>query len=213
MSTRLDAALLVASIAMLSGCAVGRSVVPAAVDAGTNPAQGTALRIAAVEDARVFSVKPASPDIPSVMDDDIGNKAITRRAVGRKRGGMGLALGDVLLPEDTTVAAVVQSAVARGLRQSGYRVLGSGDPGYEQAVPIRARVEQFWSWFSPGFTAVKLSNRAAVNLQGDIPPLQQGRTFSSEVSESMQAVLESDWAAIVSKGVDALAGAIRDGLR
>ncbi|MBW8906640.1 MAG: flagellar biosynthesis protein [Betaproteobacteria bacterium] len=214
MPVRYSAAIALACAVLLGGCAAGRSVLPAGIDAGPNPAQGTAVRIAAVEDARVFSVRPPSPDQPSLMEDaEIDNKAITSRAVGRKRGGLGAALGDVLLPENTTVAALVQTALTRGLREAGYRVIASGEPGYEQAVPIRARVEQFWSWFSPGFAAVTLSNRAAVNLQGPLPPLEQGSAFRSEVSNNMQVVLESDWTEIVNKGLDALATAVRTGMR
>jgi len=201
-------------VVLLGGCATGRSVLPAGIDAGANPAQGTAVRIAAVEDARVFAVKPPSADLPSLMEDsEITNKAITSRAVGRKRGGMGAALGDVLLPEGASVAALVQAAITRGLRQAGYRVLASGDPGYDQAVPIRAQVEQFWSWFSPGFAAVSLNNRAAVNLQGALPPIQQGRTFRTDATNSMQVALESDWVDIVNKGLDALATLIATEMR
>src|SRR5688500_2660691 len=173
------AAILLAHL-VLAGCAAGRSVLPAGIDAGRNPVQGTAVRIDAVQDARVFMPSPPSPDIPSLMGNETADKSVTSRAVGRKRGGFGAALGDVLLPEGTTVATLVQSAVARGLRESGHRVLERGDPGYEQAVPITVRVEQFWSWFNPGFVAVTLTNRAAVNLQGPTSTLAQGRTFSSQ---------------------------------
>lgn len=209
----LAAATIVLAHLVLAGCATGRSILPAGVDAGRNPAQGTAVRIDAVEDARVFTVSPPSPDSPSLMGNEIGDKSVTSRAVGRKRGGFGAALGDVLLPEGSSVAALVQSAVARGLRESGYRVLDRGDPGYEGAVPIKVRVEQFWSWFNPGFAAVTLTNRAAVNLQGAISPLAQGRTFSSQAVNTMQVVVESDWVAIVNKGLDALATAVKDGVR
>jgi hypothetical protein len=208
------AALALGGVVLLGGCATGRSVLPAGIEAGANPAQGTAVRIAAVEDARIFTVKPPQADMPSLMEDsEIANKAITSRAVGRKRGGLGAALGDVLLPEGTTVASLMQTAITRGLREAGYRVLASGDPGYEQAVPIRARVDEFWSWFSPGFAAVTLSNRATVNLQGGLPPLQQGRTFRSEAANSMQMVDESDWAAIGNKGLEAHATNISTGMR
>jgi hypothetical protein len=209
----LAAATIVLAHLVLAGCATGRSVVTAGIDAGANPAQGTAVRIDAVEDARAFTVSPPSPAMPSLMGNEIGDKSVTSRAVGRKRGGFGAALGDVLLPEGTSVAALVQSAVARGLRESGYRVLERGDPGYERAVPIKLRVEQFWSWFNPGFAAVTLTNRAAVNLQGAITPLAQGRTFSSQAVNTMQVVVESDWVAIVNKGLDALATAVKDGVR
>jgi hypothetical protein len=199
--------------AALAGCATGRSVLDAGIDAGRNPAQGTTVRIESVQDARVFSVRPPSADMPSLMDDQINNRALTSRAVGRKRGGFGAALGDVLLPEGSTVAGLVQSAVTRGMRDAGYRVLDRGEAGYEQAAPVTVRVEQFWSWFAPGAFSVTLTNRGGVNMQGPIAPLAQGRTFSSQATEGMQAVVDSDWLAIVNKGLDALARAVRDGLR
>jgi len=198
---------------VLAGCATGRSELSAGIDAGQNPVQGMAVRIDSVQDARVFMDRPPSPDMPSLMTNDINNKSITSRAVGRKRGGMGRALGDVLLPEGTTVATLVEATVARGLRESGYRVLRLGDTGYEQAIPITVRVEQFWSWFNPGFAAVTLTNRTLVSVQGAIPPLAQSRQFSSQVQNSMQMVVESDWLAIVNKGLEALAAAVRDGIR
>src|SRR3954469_25265976 len=99
MPVRYSAAIALACAVLLGGCATGRSVLPAGIDAGANPAQGTAVRIAAVEDVRVLWVNPPSADLPSLMkDSEITNRAITSRAVGRKRGGMGAALDDVLLP-------------------------------------------------------------------------------------------------------------------
>src|SRR3982750_3352495 len=133
MPVRYLAAIALACAVLLGGCAAGRSVLPAGIDAGPNPAQGTAVRIAPVEEARVFSGRPPSPAQPPLMEaPETANKAITSRAVGRKRGGLGAALGDVLLPENTSVPTLVQTAISRGLRQAGYRVLASGDPGYEQ---------------------------------------------------------------------------------
>lgn len=195
---------------VLAGCATGRSVLRADIDPGHNPPQGTAVRIDTVRDARVFTARPPSADMPSLMEaSEISDKSITRRAVGRKRGGMGAALGDVLLPEGQTVEMLVQTAVTRALRESGYRVLASGDPGYEQAVPISARIDQFWSWFSPGFAAVTLTCRAVVELRGAVPPLAQGRIFTSQAQNSMQLVVDSDWAAIVNKGLEALVASIK----
>ena len=203
----------VALSAALTGCATGRSVLDAGIDAGRNPSQGTPVRIESTQDARTFSVRPPSADLPSLMDDQVGNRAITSRAVGRKRGGFGAALGDVLLPEGSTVAGLVQSAVTRGMRDAGYRVLGRGEAGYEQAAPVTVRVEQFWSWFAPGAFSVTLTNRAVVSMQGSMTPLAKGRTFSSQATEGMAAVVDSDWQAIVNKGLDALARSVRDGLR
>jgi hypothetical protein len=201
-------------VALLSGCAAGRTVVPASIDSGLNPVQGTAVRIEPVQDARIFAVKPPSPDTPSLMEDnEIGDKTITSRAVGRKRGGFGAALGDVLLPEGQTVPLLVEAAVARALRESGYRVIERDGPGHEQAVPIAVRIDRFWSWFNPGFASVTLSFRGAIFLRGDIPQMENGRLVSTQLQEHMQAVFESDWQAIVNKGLESLVTATKEILR
>ena len=209
----LAAAPILSAVLVLSGCAIGRNVLPVEVDAGGNPPQGIALRIDAVEDARVFIANPPDRETPSLGGDEIRNKSITSRVVALKRNTLGMTTGDVLLPEGASVAGLVQAAVTRGLRESGYRVLGTGDAGYEQAVPIKLRVEQFWSWSATGVFAITLSNRAVVGAQGGIPPLAQGRTFSSQAEASTQVTTQNDWLAIVTKGLDALTIAVKDGLR
>lgn len=195
-------ACVVAAMALLGGCAASRSVV--LPDAGTaieNPAQGLAVRIDKVEDARRFEAAPNTPDIPSLPGNDLLNSSLTSRAIGRKRGGFGLALGDVLLPEGQTVSQLVRDAVAQGFRRAGYRVLAAGEPGYEQATPITARINEFWSWFNPGFAQVTIKNRASIDVAGTLPPLKGGVTIRSEVSEGMQAVFEDDWRKIAGKGL------------
>jgi hypothetical protein len=191
---RLAVAIQLLAVVLLSGCAAGRTVVPASIDSGRNPSQGTAVQIDNVQDARIFAIRPPSPDIPSLMDDaEINNKAITNRAVGRKRGGFGAALGDVLLPEGRTVPMLVESAVARALRESGYGVIERGSPGHAQAVPIAVRIDQFWAWFNPGFAAVTVSFRGAIFIRGNIPQIEVGRAVITQVQDEMQAVFESDW--------------------
>jgi hypothetical protein len=211
---RLAVAIHLSAIILLSGCAAGRTVVPASIDSGQNPSQGTAVRIDTVQDARVFSISPPSPDMPSLMnDDEIGNKSITSRAVGRKRGGFGAALGDVLLPEGQTVPMLVESAVARALRESGYRVVERGSAGHEQAVPIAVRIDQFWSWFNPGFASVTLSFRGAIFVKGDVSQIEKGQPVITQVQDQMSAVFESDWQVIVNKGLQSLVAATKEILR
>lgn len=196
-------ALLVA--ALLTGCAVGRTVVPAGIDAGSNPSQGEAVRLEEVRDARVFSASPPNPEMPSLMNaDEIQTPAITRRAIARKRGGFGNALGDVLLPEGQSVSQLVGEAVSRAFRVSGYRVVTPGDADYASAVPVQVRIDKFWSWFTPGFASVALEFQGAIYLKAALPPLKEGRTVSTALEERMQAVFEGDWQAIVNKGLDRL---------
>jgi len=191
--------------ALLTGCAAGRTVVPAGIGAGSNPAQGEAVRLEEVRDARTFSASPPSPEMPSLMNaDEIQTPAITRRAVARKRGGFGNALGDVLLPEGQSVAQLVSEAVSRAFRVSGYRVLAPGDADYASAVPVQVRIDKFWSWFTPGFASVALEFQGEIFLKGALPPLREGRAVSASLEERMQAVFEDDWRAIVNKGLERL---------
>ena len=213
MASRIPFVLGLVILLWLGGCAAGRSVVTAHIDPGVNPSHGRSVRIASVDDGRVFAADPPSANMPSLMHvGEIQDKGITSRAIARKRGGFGLALGDVLLPEGVTVQKLTRSAVTSALRQAGYRVLERSDAGYENAAPIAVRIDEFWSWFSPGFASVAVTFRGKVRLQGAIDAIQRGQDYSAEVRDEMMAVLESDWAAIVNKGLEALRAAITRGL-
>ena len=202
---RLSNLAVLGTFVLLAGCAADRTIVGAGIDSGLNPSQGQAVRIESVQDVRTFAVDPPSPDIPSLMDNaEIHNTAITSRAVGRKRGGFGAALGDVLLPEGQTVQMLVASAVTRALRESGYRVIERGSPGHEQALPIDVRIDQFWCWFNPGFWAVTVSFRGSIFLRGALPQIKKGQVVTTQVQNSMQAVFESDWQKIVDQGLEGL---------
>ncbi len=197
------AMLVVGIAAFLGGCAVGRSVVP--LDQSRvyeNPTTGTPVKITSIEDARIFELAPKDPSTPSLENGEIGNRAITSRAIARKRGGFGKALGDILLPEGQTVAAAMSTSIENGFRKAGYRVLRPGDTGYEQATSVDARIRQYWSWFEPGFWAVTVHCRAEVDLKGGLPGLGGDLTIPTEVSEDMQAVFESDWQRVAAKGLE-----------
>lgn len=213
MKTMLKVLFALVVLGTLSACASSRSVVTPEVIAGANPTEGVAVRIDKVEDARRFEASPPSPDIPSLSGNDHTNVAVTKRAIARKRNGYGMAMGDVLLPEGQNVAELVGKAVAQGFRQAGYRVIAPGEPGYEQAAPVNARIGEFWSWFNPGFASVTVSNRSSVDLIGTLPELNGGRTVKSEVSESMMAVFEDDWKAIVAKGLRQLSTKVAETLK
>jgi len=193
----------VALIALTSGCATSRSVVSLdqPSSSSTNPERGVAIKIIKVTDARVFEAAPKNPDTPSLSSDDMPNSSIKVRAIGRKRSGFGMALGDVLLPEGQTVSDMMASALADGFRQANYRVLTQGEAGYDTAIPIKAQVIQFWSWFQPGFWEVQVHNRSEVEITGTLHELSKGLTVQGAADESMMAVTESDWQEISSLGL------------
>jgi hypothetical protein len=195
-----------AFVLLVSGCATSRSVV--AVDQGLgigNPQQGEAVRIAKVSDERKFTLSPPQADIPSLSENDIGNPAITSRAIGRKRGGFGKALGDVLLPPEQTVSSLMRDAASAGFRKAGFRVLDESDSGYDQAIPIEVTVREFWSWFSPGFASVKATNRGELWLQGHLPAISNGAVVHGGGVVSGGAIFESDWQKVAAMGVQSLA--------
>ena len=205
--------IAVLGLAALTGCATSRSVITPTVSAGQNPAQGQAVRIENVTDARAFQAAPPQPDIPSLNDEDVKNASLTARAVGRKRNTYGKALGDIVLPEGDSVTKLVGTALTRGLRESGYRVLEKGDAGYDAAAPVSARVEQLWTWGTPGFAAVKTNGRVEVSLSGKVKPIEGGKKVSAEATESMQMVTENDWIAILNKALEAWIANLKTTLR
>jgi hypothetical protein len=158
-------------------------------------------------------VAPDSPDVPSLFNaEDYQNKALTERAIGRKRSGMGLATAVVFLPEDQTVSGVVGKAVAQGFRQAGYRVLDPGVTGFAEALPVRIRVVQFWSWFSPGF-APKVSNRAAIEITSPLPAIGSGIMVNSDASERVYSLFDADWNGIIAEGTAKLTENVKTALQ
>ena len=192
-------------IIVLCGCAASRSVVKLdQVDTSGTSVGGPAVLIDKIDDNRRFEASPSDPDTPSLHAEDIGNAGIKARAIGRKRGGFGAALGDVLLPENQTVSQVITEAVENGFRLGGYRVVHRGDAGVEGATLLTVSIRQFWSWFQPGFWHVTVHNRCEIVINGSLPVLAGGRTVTSETKEEMGAVFESDWQKITSNGLKEL---------
>src|SRR5262245_65653082 len=106
----------------VGGCAINRSVLKVQVQPSTDPASGQEVSIMKVTDNRIFELKPAKPSTPSLKAGDVTNKAITSRAVARKRNGWGMTMGDILLPEGRTVEDLVKEALTKAFRESGYKV-------------------------------------------------------------------------------------------
>lgn len=197
----------------LSGCAMGRGVAPVESITADNPTSGAAVKIAAVEDARVFAIDPRDPSTPSLRDDAISDTSITSRAFARKRGGFGQAMGDVVLPEGQTVAKLVGDAVATGFRRAGYRVLGPNDAGYDKATPVSAQIKQFWSWFTPGMFSVTVSHRSEVRLAAPGTPLAVETTFFGSAETSGMAATESDFQTVSRQGLETIAAKITEAQR
>lgn len=197
---------------LLGGCAVSREEIDLRVAASDNPSAGQAFKISEVIDRRGFELAPAQPSTPSLKDGEITDKAITSRAVARKRNSYGAALGDYLLPEGRTVMQLTAEALTKSLRDKGYRVVRDGEPGAETAIPLQADINQFWAWFSPGFAQVTIEFEARVTLRGNWP-LSGSNTVTGSGKQGTIAATTSQWMIAFNAGIEDLVRNTRSALR
>ncbi len=197
-------ALVLLTLPVVSGCATSRGTVALDVAQSTNPATGTAVRIVSVTDNRKFEISPSSPATPSLKDNGIHDKALTSRAIARKRNGYGMAMGDVLLSEGNTVESLVQNLVTQSLREAGFRVLEANQTGYENAIPLDVGIDKFWAWFAPGFWAAHLEFESKIQISGPVTPFKDGKTFEGRVRLATQAATTGAWQNTIHKGMQNL---------
>lgn len=215
----IKAAMLMGLLATVAGCATSRSTIDlsegnAVTLAAAQPAQGPAIKIVSVDDKRVFTIDPRDPSHPSLKDDnEDSDKAITNRAIARKRNTYGEALGDVLLPEGDTVTAHVTQALTDGFRQGGYRVLASGDAGYDQATPVTAVIKQFWAWAQPGFWEAKMHSIAEIELDGNLPALTPTQTITAQSTIGIQIGTDSNWRKVIDLGLQNISTKVAEMLK
>jgi hypothetical protein len=129
------------------------------------------------------------------------SEEVKARAIARKRGGFGQAMGDVLLEKGQTVTGLVKERLAAAFVQAGYRVIDDGTAG---AVPlvVDVRVKQFWAWFQPGFWAITLNANIETSIEAagsSAVPLQ----VKVHVEDSRQLATDSAWLEVVAKALEA----------
>jgi hypothetical protein len=199
-------ALLTVSIALfLSGCATSRSTIDVSVlQPQQVPTKGFA-KILEVKDMRRFVPAPSDPSVPSLQNtSEINNPAITSRAVARKRGGYGKAFADILLPEGRTVEQVVREAATKALAEKGYAVVSERSPEFSQASPVNIEIQQFWSWFSPGFFQVSVEFLGVVLLKGDVLAEGHEQPVRGYSIVKAMAATDSQWQEVLQNGVQDL---------
>lgn len=191
----------------LSACALGRSEIDVKSPASMAAEGTTAVKITEVRDSRVFTAAPKDPSEPSLEKAaELDDPKITARAVGRKRGGFGAVLGDVVLPEGITVVGLVRDAAQAALQDKGYKVVDQSSPDYSSALPLALDIDKFWAWVSPGFTSVDVSFKSRIVMTGD--PLVGAEPVSAEGFANYSSgvgIFESDWTALIQKGLEDLA--------
>jgi uncharacterized lipoprotein YajG len=199
--------LLITGI-VLAGCATDREIIDIKVANKARSSATTPVKIVSVADKRVFQLDPRTPSIPSLKNAEINDPRITSRAIARKRNTYGMALGDILLPEGRTVEQLTREALASALSEAGYRVLSEGDPGYSDATPLSAEIDQFWAWFTPGFAEIAIEFEARVRLVGDWPLAATEREVRGYARVTGFAGTTSLWRSGIDAGIHNLIEAV-----
>jgi len=161
------AALLLPSMLLLGGCATNRTYISLDVPDPAITVSGDKVAVIdSVSDQRHFEADPDDPSTPSLKQGDKytldgeGRKS----AIARKRNGYGHAIGDIQLSQPQTVETITRQLVASGLQQKGYRVADAGSAPAD-ALHVNVAIEEFWSWFTPGFWAVDMEAKLKTMLQ------------------------------------------------
>jgi len=185
-------------LSALSACATSRSEVAIPTQGGTQQETGIAVVLLPPVDARRFEASPSVSSVPSLKDPtQITDAQITARAVGRKRNGYGMALGDVLLTPPQTASSLVGDAVKAGLRDAGYRIVEASDPAFAAAPRISVRMNEFWTWITPGFGSIKLDNITNLTIEGNLPALSTPATVEAHEQKGYFIISESDWSPFI----------------
>lgn len=188
----------------LSACALSRSVVEIKAPASSTVEGKVAAKITEVRDLRRFETNPPNPSMPSLGDaKEVQDPAVTSRAIGRKRNGYGMAMGDIMLPENTNVATLVRTAARRALQDKGYRVVEAGSPEFNTALPLAVDIEQFWAWVTPGVFEASMDFDSRTTLTGPMV-LPSPSTVSGKYHKGIGIAPDSYWIESVQGGVDDL---------
>ena len=194
--------LAVAALVLLAGCATNRAEVDVKPPGNTQtpaPNNGEKVYISAV-DVRVFQIKPSSFDTPSLKYDEIDDKSITERAIGRKRNNYNMPIGDVLLPKGRTVSELVGDAVATAYRQAGYEVVST--PGARDVSEVKVQIIEFWSWYTAeGVLDKVLRNKSSLQIQTHGAPEHSVKTL---VNEKVKVATDTDWKRVTEAGLEAI---------
>lgn len=186
---------------LLAGCATNRSVldIPAPAPASVATSNGKQVCIAAVTDKRVFEENPRQPSTPSLSPREAQDSETRLRAIGRKRNTFGMALGDIVLKEGTTVESLTRTAIRLAFVEKGYTVVECD--GAAQTAVVKADIAQFWSWFNPGFATVTVSTEISTDLS--IASSEENKTLKvyAKASDGYLGATENAWREVATKSM------------
>lgn len=194
-------ASLIATV-ILTGCAVGRSELNIQVPAGQAAQNnGKQVYVNAITDQRAFQVKPPSPDIPSLDTSGDQTEGIKSRAIGRKRNGYGMALGDIVLQQGETVQSITQKSIQEAFAEKGYLVINNKDQVTKDTYVVDASINKFWAWMNPGFVAITLSSEISTDLTIKSGDTTTPQNVSVKAANSFGTGVESNWIEVIQKSL------------
>jgi len=207
--------LAVAIIALtLNGCAASRSTFDLSVAQGERTDSKAYVKLIDVTDQRRYEVNPRDPSIPSLGDPaQINERAITSRALARKRNGWGMALSEILLPEGRTVEQVVREAVTKALLDKGYAVVKPEDVQYATASPLKVEIQKFWSWVTPGFFTISLEFESTLSMESEALIGMNQEIVRGYTHGNFVAATDGAWQETMQEGVTDLIHKISGKLR
>jgi len=183
-------------IVLSSGCAINRSEIelniPEAVEIPMKT--GKQVFIKSVVDNRIFEKRPMVPNIPSLNPSKERNKDIEKRAVARKRNGLGKAIGDILLKEGQTVESVIRESLKQGFLENGFDVLENAEQSSPSTYIVDAKINKFWSWMNPGKVVV-MTISTEINTDIQLKKSTEGRTetISVEFTRHFATISDRNW--------------------
>ena len=173
-------------LALLAGCATGRTVidVPAPPASPRAAAIAEVLRIRDVRDDRVFEDAPRQPGVPS-LDAPVSALPASVRAHA-------VAQGEVVLSERADLCDVMRAQVAAALSQVGFRV----EDDYQTALDVDVDVRKFWLWRESG--VIRSSVVVDITIGGNRPV-----TVTAETSQPGTILSQDTWTNAVKVALDA----------
>lgn len=198
-----------ATFLLLGGCAATRSEldIPLPAQSGVSPpaSQPTAktVFINRPVDSRKFELKPATPNIPSLDPSRAQDESIKARAIGRKRNGFGMALGDLLLKDGQTVETLTAASIRQAFTDLGYTVLDRQELATDTTYLVDTRIGRFWSWMDPGFAALTLNTDISTDLTIRKGDAVDKHTIVANATGSYQTGMESNWIEVITMALKA----------
>lgn len=192
------------SIILFTGCATKRGEVALQVPTTKTETvlpNGKQVYINSVVDKRMFELKPAEPSTPSLDPSEPQSDAIKARAVGRKRNGYGMALGDILLNENQSVSSVIKDSLKEALTDKGYYIIDNKEHVTPQTYIADIKIVKFWSWMNMGFWALTLSCEIETNVAFQQEGSSKTYNLHVKAADSFQTGMESNYIEVMQKAL------------